>query len=82
METVRLEIEVPTEVGRVLCEAARTRGESMSDWLARIAVGALTPEEEAEYRRGWAEAALASYEAEHGAITRTEVEAVRRMWQA
>lgn len=82
METVTLEVDVPAEVGRVLCEAARSRGESVSDWLAQIAVGALTADEQAEYKRAWAEAALASYEAERGEITSAEVEAVKSAWQA
>jgi len=66
----------------VICEVAGSHGLSAGDWLARLAVDAITPDEQIRYRKAWAEAALADYEAEHGRISPEEVAAAGRAWLA
>ena len=76
-----LEVTVPANVADVICEAARSHGTSISDWLMRIVADAMTPDEQRQYRRAWAEAALASFEDDNGPITDDDLKTAERAWQ-
>lgn len=82
MENRTLEVVVPANVAEVICEVAGSHGTSISDWLAHLAVNAMTREEQQKYRRAWADAAIASYEEEFGPISDEKTEAAERAWKA
>ena len=73
MAVQKLAVSMPEELAEAVRADARKRGESMSGWLAEAAARRL--------RRQRAMTLLAAYEAEHGAITETEMREVRRRWR-
>lgn len=81
MEAATLELTVPAKVAQIICDAARSQGTSVSDWLVRLAVDAMTSDEQAMCRRAWAEFALADYEAENGPLTKEEIGVAERVWK-
>lgn len=78
MENRILEVVVPANVADAIREVAGSHGASISDWLAHLAVNAMTAEEQMKYRRAWADAAIASYEEEFGPISDEKVGAAER----
>lgn len=68
MSVSRLSISVPTEVERAIRAAAEAAGLPVSVWLARAAEHAAA--EQAAIADGLA--AVAEFEAEHGALTDTQ----------
>ncbi len=74
MPVEKFAVSFPPELAAQVRATAEELSESVSGWLADAAVRKL--------RRRLAGQILADYEAEHGPITESELEEVRRQWPA